>query len=120
MLAHPELWPTALRQAARLAPAGWWRRPPFLPLPDREYLRFRLETQYGSPTPAAGAASVTEGGAGYPGAGRARPWSGRERLRLDPEDVVTYLRWCRDQERARRTGARARAGNCAGPRRPRR
>jgi hypothetical protein len=26
---------------------GWWRRPPFLPLPDREYLAWRLHTAYG-------------------------------------------------------------------------
>ena len=26
---------------------GWWRSPPFLPLPDREYLRWRMSTAYG-------------------------------------------------------------------------
>lgn len=26
---------------------GWWRRPPFLPLPSRRYLKFRLDTAYG-------------------------------------------------------------------------
>jgi hypothetical protein len=25
----------------------WWRRPPFLPIPDPEYLRWRLHTAYG-------------------------------------------------------------------------
>jgi hypothetical protein len=25
----------------------WWRRPPFLPLPDRTYLRWRMYTAYG-------------------------------------------------------------------------
>lgn len=25
----------------------WWRRPPFLPLPDRSYLRWRMYTAYG-------------------------------------------------------------------------
>mgnify|MGYP006954430991 CR=1 FL=1 len=25
----------------------WWARPPFLPLPDRTYLRWRLYTAYG-------------------------------------------------------------------------
>ncbi len=25
----------------------WWRRPPFLPVPDREYLRWRMYTAYG-------------------------------------------------------------------------
>lgn len=72
VLAHPGLWPTALRQVRRLAPRGWWRRPPFLPVPSREYLRFRLETAYGGP-----------------GDG---PIAG--------EDLVTYLRWCRAVDRA--------------------
>jgi hypothetical protein len=48
VVVRPRLWPTALRQAHRLAAPGWWRRPPFLPLPDPDYLAFRLETQYGS------------------------------------------------------------------------
>ncbi len=26
---------------------GWWRRPPFLPLPDPAYLRWRMYTAYG-------------------------------------------------------------------------
>lgn len=63
---RPGLWATAIRQARRTAPPGWWRRPPFLPLPSGEYLRFRLLTQYGD--------------------ARARP-SGR--------DVVSYLEWCK-------------------------
>ena len=25
---------------------GWWRRAPFLPLPDRDYLRWRMYTAY--------------------------------------------------------------------------
>jgi hypothetical protein len=25
----------------------WWQQPPFLPLPDREYLAWRLHTAYG-------------------------------------------------------------------------
>jgi hypothetical protein len=62
---HPTLWATAVAQAVRLARPGWWRRAPFLPLPDADYLRFRLETQYGR-------------------AGQPRP-----------EDLVAYLRWCR-------------------------
>jgi hypothetical protein len=63
---RPSLWPVALRQAGRMAPSGWWRRRPFLPLPDPAYLRFRLQTQYG-------------------GAGRS----------AEPADVVAYLNWCR-------------------------
>ena len=64
---RPTLWPTALRQIRRMAPAHWWARPPFLPLPARSYLRFRLVTQYGDP---------------------AHP--------LVADDVVRYLRWCRE------------------------
>jgi hypothetical protein len=71
VLRHPGLWPTALRQAARLVPTGWWRRAPFLPLPPRDYLEFRMVTQYGSNS-----------------------------RRADPDDVVNYLRWCRDWEHA--------------------
>jgi hypothetical protein len=48
---RPRLWVTALRQARRLARPIWWRRPPYLPLPDRDYLRFRFETQYGGAAP---------------------------------------------------------------------
>ncbi len=63
---RPWLWATAVRQVFRLAPEGWWRRSPRLPLPDPEYLAFRLSTMYGDP---------------------ARP--------PDAGDVVTYLHWCR-------------------------
>lgn len=51
VLRHPSLWPTAVGQALRLASPGWWRRRPFLPLPDPTYLRFRMETQYGNEDP---------------------------------------------------------------------
>ena len=64
--ARPTLWAIAVVQVFRLARRGWWRRPPFLPVPDREYLRFRLETQYGDPDHV-----------------------------VEPEDIVAYLRWCR-------------------------
>jgi hypothetical protein len=66
VLRHPGLWPTALRQVLVLAPRGWWRRRPFLPLPDAGYLRFRMVTAYGL----------------------------EDRV-PEPDDVVTYLRWCR-------------------------
>lgn len=67
---RPSLWPTALRQARRTATPGWWRRPPFLPVPSGDYLRFRMVTQYGetdSPP--------------------------------NPADVLNYLAWCRDWDR---------------------
>lgn len=63
---RPSLWTTAARELRAFAPRGWWRRPPFLPVPDRELLRFRMVTAYGSPE-----------------------------VRLDAEDLVTWLSWCR-------------------------
>lgn len=71
VVVRPALWPTAVRQALLLAPPGWWRRRPFLPVPDRAYLAFRLETMYG--------------GAAH---------------RPTPGDVVEYLRWCRRYRRS--------------------
>lgn len=61
---EPTLVPIALVQLVRMAPPRWWARPPFLPLPDPDYLRFRIETHRG------------EGG------------------RMEVDDVVAYLRWC--------------------------
>ncbi|CAB4803548.1 MAG: hypothetical protein F2894_03700 [Actinobacteria bacterium] len=69
VLRHPSLWPTAIGAAFRLSPKGWWMHAPFLPIPDRAYLEFRIETQYGS---------------------NAEPVA---------SDVVSYLRWCRDEAR---------------------
>ena len=66
VVVRPSLWGIAVVQVFRLARRGWWRHPPFLPVPDRAYLRFRLETQYGDPD-----------------------------HRAEPDDIVAYLRWCR-------------------------
>jgi hypothetical protein len=77
---HPSLWWTGLVQVRRLAPRGWWRRPPFLPVPDKAYLRFRLQTMYGD--------------AEHP---------------PEPADVLTYLRWCRSFSQLN-AAARASAG----------
>lgn len=41
----------------RMRTTRWWRRPPFLPLPDRAYWRFRLSTATGS---SSGSPSVRE------------------------------------------------------------
>ena len=68
---RPRLWGTAGRQATRLAAPGWWRRWPFLPVPAADYLRFRLQTAYG----------------------------GRGDGPIEPDDLVSYLRWCRSAER---------------------
>ena len=70
---HPALWGTAVRQVLVLAGAGWWRRSPFLPLPDPDYLHFRLQTAYGDPTRAP-----------------------------EPADILTYLHWCRAWPRVAR------------------
>ena len=63
---RPWLWPTALRQLRNFAPDGWWRRAPFLPIPDRALLEFRGTTQYGDPNHAA-----------------------------DADDLLAWLEWCR-------------------------
>ncbi len=47
LLRRPWRIPRALQAVAALAPQGWWRRRPFLPLPDDAYWRFRLETSSG-------------------------------------------------------------------------
>ena len=70
LLRRPDLWPTAVGQLFRLAAPGWWRRRPFLPLPDPDYLAFRLQTMYGDPA-----------------------------HRPEPGDVVVYLDWCRKYRR---------------------
>jgi hypothetical protein len=36
-----------LRVGWRFRSRDWTRRPPFLPVPDRAYLRWRLHTAYG-------------------------------------------------------------------------
>jgi hypothetical protein len=62
--ARPRLWPAALRQARALVVPGWWRRRPFLPVPDRAWLRFRMTTAYGDPD-----------------------------ARIDVDDLLTWLAW---------------------------
>ena len=64
VLARPRLWWVATRQAARISRARWWRRAPFLPVPDGAYVRFRLETAYG------------------------------EVIAPRPADLIGYLEWC--------------------------
>jgi hypothetical protein len=73
---HPSLWPTAVAQTGRLARPRWWRHLPFLPVPRRDYLRHRLETQYG-----------------------------RDH-EPEPHDVITYLEWCRQMTRLTRGARR--------------
>ena len=72
VIVRPGLWPTAARTTSRVARPNWWRHPPLLPVPDRAYVGFRMETQYGTD--------------GTP----------------QPRDLVTYLEWCREAEGYRR------------------
>ena len=74
---RPDLWWAALATAGRLAAPGWWRRPPYLPLPDADLWSFRMVTAYGTTD--------------------ARP---------EPADVVAYLEWCRGTARSTRTHRR--------------
>lgn len=64
VLARPDLWRPALRQARLLVPRGWWGRAPYLPVPDRQWLAFRLTTAYGD-----------------------------RRAEIDPDDLLTWLAW---------------------------
>ena len=43
---RPDLWRTTLRVARTHVPGGWWRRRPFLPVPDRGWMGFRYETAF--------------------------------------------------------------------------
>jgi len=72
IVVRPRLWWPALRQIVRMARPQWWRRAPFLPVPPADYVRFRLETAYGSVT--------------------APP----------PRDLVAYIDWCGDSTRTAR------------------
>jgi hypothetical protein len=64
VLKQPRLWGEALRTAMALARDGWWRKPPFLPIPNRAYMRWRVATAYGESA-----------------------------VPIDPDDLVAYLRW---------------------------
>jgi hypothetical protein len=68
VLRRPSLWIEAVRTLAAVSRDRWWRRPPFLPVPNRAYSRWRVSTAYG-----------------------------RSDAAVDPEDVVAYLRWRRRQ-----------------------
>ncbi|MGH9105571.1 MAG: hypothetical protein ACRDZX_06985 [Acidimicrobiales bacterium] len=63
---RPDLWATAARQLATLAPPRWWGRWPPLPRADERYLSFRAEAMYG-----------------------------KTEARVTPAEMVGYLEWCR-------------------------
>jgi hypothetical protein len=48
-LRHPGLIPALFGAAWAFRARGWYRRPPFLPVPPESYLRWRLDTAYGDP-----------------------------------------------------------------------
>ena len=64
---NPRLALDLLRTAWAFRRRRWWARPPFLPLPDRDYLRWRMLTAY------ADEAAVPP-----------------------PDDVVRFARWRRE------------------------
>lgn len=43
---RPRLALDLLRAVWAFRRREWWRRPPFLPLPDQDYLRWRMDTAY--------------------------------------------------------------------------
>ncbi|HXZ83170.1 MAG TPA: hypothetical protein VED84_05405 [Acidimicrobiales bacterium] len=60
--------------AVGLVPKRWWRRRPFLPLPDRDWIAFRMEVAYGDPCAVPSA-----------------------------EDLADYLAWARQMRTLQRT-----------------
>ncbi len=44
---RPSTGVALIRVAWRFRRRGWWHRAPFLPLPSREYVRWRMHTAYG-------------------------------------------------------------------------
>jgi hypothetical protein len=47
-IVRPTLAVDLLRTAWRFRSRYWYRKAPFLPLPDRDYIRWRMYTAYGS------------------------------------------------------------------------
>ena len=48
-LKKPWRIPALLGMAWAYRARGWYRRPPFLPVPPRDYVRWRNDTAYGDP-----------------------------------------------------------------------
>lgn len=46
-LRHPRIAADLLGVAWRFRSRRWWAKPPFLPVPDPTYLRWRMHTAYG-------------------------------------------------------------------------
>lgn len=65
---RPRLWGEGLRTLLAMSSHGWWRRPPFLPVPDAEYAAWRVATARGDAT-----------------------------ADIEEEELVSYLEWRRRQ-----------------------
>jgi hypothetical protein len=76
-LGRPRLLGGLLRAAWRFRARGWWKRPPFLPLPPREYVEWRMHTAYGD--------------------------DGRK---PEIDELRRYVRWANRLHRTRRRGVR--------------
>lgn len=74
---RPRLIAALLRAAWRFRARGWWRRPPFLPLPPRDYVDWRMHTAYGD--------------------------DGRQPTGAE---LARYVRWANRMHRSRRDGVR--------------
>ena len=72
LIRHPADLAPVLSAAWRLRRRGWWRRFPYLPVPDPRYWEFRVATATGE----------------------------RDGV-LDPQEVVAAARWSRVQSRGR-------------------
>ena len=82
---RPRLWGAAVGALGRLAAPGWWRHPPYLPVPDAALWEFRMVTAYGD-----------------------------DHAGPEPDDLISYLQWCRSTARGQRT---QRSGHGRSPRR---
>jgi len=49
LIRHPGLWVEAVRTLFAMSARHWWRRYPFVPIPDGALLRWRAQTAYGVP-----------------------------------------------------------------------
>jgi hypothetical protein len=74
---RPRLIPIMLLTAWTFRANRWYRQPPFLPIPSRAYMQWRMETAYGT-----GFAVVPS------------------------EDLERYLRWGSDMRRGVKEGAK--------------
>jgi hypothetical protein len=71
VLRRPDLWVESLRTLVAVAPRRWWRRAPYLPLPDSGYTGWRLATAHGDSS-----------------------------IPLRPEELTDYLEWRKCQHRS--------------------